>query len=111
MSMAFGICVRDAEEAALVVEGLDALEVVCEDIGHIPRCRDADSRDSFITLLPRRGALHAVDLDLDFGELAAIAEDPAKMAQYRTCLERLDVPYTPPKLYPVLHIAPKFSAG
>lgn len=116
MCIAFGICVRDSEEAEWAVEGLDALTVVQESIKRIPRCRSADSEDSFITLMPRNGAvpavisrphaMHASQLDVDFDQLDAVMKDERTMAQWRTCLERLDVPYQAPKVYPVLCISP-----
>lgn len=106
MSIAFGICVEDDEEAQRAVEGLDALKVIHEIIEEIPRCDFADSEDSFITLLPRRRVVSAYEIDVDFDELEAIMKDDSKMAQYRTCLERLGLPYRSPKVYPVLVISP-----
>lgn len=104
--LAFGIYVEDGEEARWAVDGLDALEVYSEGIENIPRCDFADSDDTFITLLPRYFAMRSCQLDVDFDELDAIMKDERKTAQWRTCLERLGLPYRAPRVYPVMHISP-----
>ena len=106
VDIAFGICIEDANEARWAAEGLDALTVNQEIVEGIPRCSFADSRDSFITLMPSQNTFLANQLDVSFDSLDAIMKDERKMAQWKTCLERLDVPYVAPRVYPVLWISP-----
>lgn len=109
MDIAFGVCVKkdNYDEAEQAVEGLDALQVIHEAVTGIPRCSYADSEDSFISFkLPtKRFCVFAHDMDVDFDVLEAIMKDNDKMAQYRTCLERLGWPYEAPKVFPVVYIS------